>query len=138
MRTIGVSTVVFAAIWALRQEGEETEDAILRRILKADPLGKEKAPPFAQFGFKDERSNTEFPEGFEIFRTYKGQEVRAKATGGRWLLLRDSSTYTSLHKLSMAVVAGNENAWQNWKYLRHDGTEAFITRLREDDSEDQQ
>jgi hypothetical protein len=138
MRTIGVSTVVYAAIWALRQEGEETEDAILRRILKADPLGKEKPPQFAQDGFKDERSKTHFPEGFEIFRSYKGKEVRARATRGRWLLLKDSSTHSSLHKLSSAVVAGNENAWQNWKYLRHDGTEALIARLRTNDSEEQQ
>ncbi len=31
-RTITVSTEVFAAIWAKRQDGEETEDAILRRV----------------------------------------------------------------------------------------------------------
>ena len=33
MRNIEVSTDVFARIWALRAEGEESEDAILRRIL---------------------------------------------------------------------------------------------------------
>ena len=33
MRNISVSTEVFAAIWAHRKQGEETEDAILGRIL---------------------------------------------------------------------------------------------------------
>ena len=33
MRTIQVSTEVFALIWAARQQGEETEDAILVRLL---------------------------------------------------------------------------------------------------------
>ncbi|MCB9994323.1 MAG: hypothetical protein H6873_11785 [Hyphomicrobiaceae bacterium] len=33
MRTIDVSTPVFAAIWAARRDGEETENAILERIL---------------------------------------------------------------------------------------------------------
>ena len=33
MRAIEVSTEVFARIWALRVEGEETENAILQRVL---------------------------------------------------------------------------------------------------------
>lgn len=33
MRGIEVSTSVFAQIWALHADGEETEDAILRRVL---------------------------------------------------------------------------------------------------------
>ena len=35
MKTISVSTATFAAIWAARKEGEETEDAILSRLLAA-------------------------------------------------------------------------------------------------------
>lgn len=136
MKTIGVSTAVFAAIWSIRQEGEETEDAILRRILKVDP-SKAEAYQTAVLGFRDERSGVDFPEGFEIFRTYKGREFRAKATHGRWLLINDSSTHSSLHKLSSAVVSGNENSWQNWKYRRHDGTDGLIDRLRGELAEDQ-
>lgn len=33
MKTISVSTATFAAIWAARKEGEESEDAILSRLL---------------------------------------------------------------------------------------------------------
>lgn len=128
MKTIGVSTGVFAAIWAQRKTGEETEDAILRRILKVDPANE--PAQFGAQGFKDERNGVEFPEGFEIFRTYKGKEYRAEATRGRWFLRNNHTAYLSLHKLSSAVVSGNENSWQNWKYLTHDGTEAFIDRMR--------
>lgn len=129
MKTIGVSTAVFAAIWARREPGEETEDAILRRILKADPAGSEPAQ-FGASGFTDERNGVELPEGFEIFRIYKGKEYRAQATRGRWLLHNDHTAYPSLHKLSSAVVSGNENSWHNWKYKKADGSEAFIHSLR--------
>lgn len=128
MKTIGVSTAVFAAIWARREPGEETEDAILRRILAVDPVSE--PARFGAQGFVDERNGVEFPEGFQIFRTYKGKEYRAEATRGRWFLHNNHAAYSSLHKLSSAVVSGNENSWQNWKYLTHDGTEAFIDRLR--------
>ncbi|MED5545158.1 MAG: hypothetical protein VYD90_07895 [Pseudomonadota bacterium] len=38
MRTIEVNTAVYSAIWGLRQEGEETENDILARVLgKRDP-----------------------------------------------------------------------------------------------------
>lgn len=33
MRSIEISTDVFSRIWALRQPGEDTEDAVLRRVL---------------------------------------------------------------------------------------------------------
>ena len=33
MKTISISTATFAALWAARKEGEETEDAILTRLL---------------------------------------------------------------------------------------------------------
>lgn len=35
MRNIEVSTAVYSAIWSLREEGEETESAILARVLSA-------------------------------------------------------------------------------------------------------
>lgn len=35
MKTISISTATFAALWAARKEGEETEDAILSRLLSA-------------------------------------------------------------------------------------------------------
>jgi hypothetical protein len=39
-RTISVSTDVFAKIWSLREEGENTEDAVLRRVLATTPRRK--------------------------------------------------------------------------------------------------
>ena len=137
MKTIGVSTAVFAKIWALRLPGEETEDAILRRVLKADLANVEPPMKSQEQGITDERYGVEFPEGFEIFRTYKGKEYRARATHGRWLLLHNRATFRSLHKLSSAVVAGNENSWLNWKYRRHDGSEELIDRLRAKDKGDE-
>lgn len=38
MRTIEISTAVFAKIWSHRLDGEETENAILERILDVRPI----------------------------------------------------------------------------------------------------
>ena len=39
MKTISISTATFAALWAARKEGEETEDAILTRLLAGQGAG---------------------------------------------------------------------------------------------------
>jgi hypothetical protein len=83
-----------------------------------------------QSGVTIDEYGVHFDEGDEIFRTYKGKEYRARATGGGWLLLNDEATYPSLHKLSWAVVGGRENAWTNWRMKMADGSEAFIDSLR--------
>ncbi|HWT97506.1 MAG TPA: hypothetical protein VN229_07810 [Terriglobales bacterium] len=134
MRTIAVSIDTFAAIWSHRRSGEETEDAILQRLLGLSQAS-DPAPLITTnvdgVGFIDTRNDVKFDEGFEIFRTYKGKEYRARATNGVLILLNTRTGYNSLHKLSQAVVHGNENSWYNWKYLRPDGSEAFIHGLRD-------
>ena len=133
MRTLTVSTDVFARIWALREEGEDTEDQILRRV-----LGCPAEPPRPVFkgarnaGFRDLRYGVHFPQGFEIFRVYKGQEYRARATDGAWLLLNDGGHYETLNSLSQAVIDGNENAWMNWYFLAPDGQRKRIAKLRDE------
>lgn len=115
MRTIQVSTDVFAAIWRDRQEGENTEDEILRRkfgIAKKTVTNESGNGG----GIYDSRYNARFPEGFEIFRVYKGKEYRAKAEGGVWHLLNTHARYASLKDLSNATV-GHENAWTGWFYV---------------------
>ncbi len=79
MRSIPISTPVFAAIWAQRREGEESEDEILRRLLRCSDSGENSAdssPPSVptgdpSSGVFDARNNVQFPQGFEIFRNYK-------------------------------------------------------------------
>lgn len=133
MRTLNVSTEVFAKIWASRQPGEESEDAILRRILGCAPARDQASQlkePNLHDGFYAAKVGVHFVEGFEIFRTYKGKSYKARATGGHWLLLNDNSTHTSLHKLSWAVVQRQENSWLTWRYRRQTGGDAAIDELR--------
>lgn len=135
MRNINLSTDVYAAIWSKRQPGEETEDAILRRLF--DVTGSATAPsePVPKLvngaGFKDDRNGVQFAEGFEIYRNYKGTTYRARATKGRWLLLNTNTPYSSLHKLSTAVVNGPENAWFAWRCQLPGGREGPINGLRD-------
>ncbi len=133
-RTIPVSTDVFAAIWAQRQDGEESEDAILRRVLGcAAPQTDDQSKPSPQGsgGYHDRRNNVHFPRGFEIFRTYKRKEYRAVAQDGNWLRQDTGDLYATLNQLNASIAAGTENVWNgNWKYRGEDGTIQPISVLR--------
>ena len=134
MRTINVSTDVYAAIWAARQTGEESEDSILARLLNVHPSeNRHVRPAKIDFGgFSDPRFDLMLPEGFEIFRNYKHTEYRARATSGKWLLLSDGQLYSSLNQLSKATSGNIENAWRNWYFMGRDGKRYLIERLRND------
>jgi hypothetical protein len=133
MRSINVSTDVFAAIWAVREAGEDTEDAILARVLRVKPTPD--AQPAqgqiqAKIGFIDARNGVELPDGFEIFRTYKGKEYKAVAENGQFRLNADGKEYPTLNQLSRATSGNIENAWRNWYYTGQDGKRHLIENLR--------
>jgi hypothetical protein len=132
MKTLDASTDVFAAIWAARQPGEETEDAILRRILKVPTSSASPAAAPTAIGFRDPRFDIALPEGFEIFRNYKGTEYRARAINGKWRLVGTSKDFDSLNKLSRATSGNIENAWRNWNFMGKDGKRHKIEGLRND------
>jgi hypothetical protein len=130
MRQLSVSTEVFAAIWAARKPGEETEDDILKRILLAERLSapSSEEPPA---GHIDLRSGTKFPTGFEIFRTYKGTEYRARAIGGVWILSDTGRAYRTLNQLSQGIGIQSENAWRSWYFQDAQGKRSLIDTIRQ-------
>jgi hypothetical protein len=142
MRQIVVSTDVFAALWALRQLDEDSENAILERM-----LGLPKGPPIdvqflnrarnagadGQGGIYNHMFDVHFPAGFEIFRNYKGQEYRAVVRDGRWVM--SGRNFPSLFSLSMAIIDSRENPWMHWKYRNAKGKVDFISVLRRIPSE---
>jgi hypothetical protein len=132
MRNIAVSTDVFAALWQARREGEETEDAILRRILgMPEQASATPADGGRMGGFYDERTGVHFPEGMRIYRTYKGHRREAIASRDRWFVPATGQSFHSLHKLSQSIIASNENAWTAWKYRDLvTAEEHFIEHLR--------
>jgi hypothetical protein len=134
-RFLSVSTEVFAAIWGKRQPGEETEDAILRRILECGPAPADEPSPVpmatASLGVRDERNGVDFVEGFEIFRNYKQREYRARAQAGAWARLDNGQRYPTINQLNSSIAAGVENVWNgNWKYRARDGAVKSIAELR--------
>ncbi len=132
MRPIQVSTDVYAAIWAARKAGEDSEDEILRRALglpKSDKTPKPAPSSPPKVGYSEPRFGVRVHERFEIFRTFKGTEYRATATDGKWLLKNTGKTYPTLNQLSRAV-AGIENAWQGWYFLDENGRRQLIDKLR--------
>lgn len=134
-RPINVSTDVYAAIWARRQDGEETEDAILRRIFGCANTAISNGIPSLSVGAGgvfDARNNVQFVEGFEIFRTYRHTEYKAKATGGAWLREDNGKRYLTLNQLNSSIAAGAENVWNgNWKFRNANGTIQSINDLRQ-------
>lgn len=133
-RTITVSTDVFAAIWADRREGEETEDAILRRhfgCADMDNSELDRAITNGSGGVRDARNNVHFPRGFVAFRTYKRREYKAIAQDGTWLRKDSGELYPTLNQLNASIATGVENIWNgNWKYHAEDGTIRSINDLR--------
>jgi hypothetical protein len=131
MRNIPIETDTFAAIWADRQPGEETEDAIIRRKFGVKkPTPSMPTGPY-KVGFREARYGLELPEGFEIFRVYKGADYRATAVDGQWVLINSGNTYPSLHKLSRAVSGNVENAWNNWYFQSRFGSRRLVSELRD-------
>lgn len=135
MRSIQVSTFVFSAIWSSRQEGEETENEILERLLRkptdqAARFDAENNSPAAT-GFSDPRYNVVFPEGMEIVRTYKGKVYRAIARRGAWYINNVDKPFHSLNALSREVASGPENAWINWFFIDQDNVRRPISSLRD-------
>jgi hypothetical protein len=116
MRSINVSPDVFAAIWSARKPGQDTEDAILRGVFKLPvALPQSERDLATTVGFHDPRYGVKLPPDFEIFRTYKGKEFRARAIQGFWHW--NGTGYPSLNELNKAIgIAGPENAWKAWFY----------------------
>jgi hypothetical protein len=133
MRNVGVSTDVYAAIWAARREGEESEDEILRRLLGTAPALEGAAPAARSVGggVQDSRTGVTFAEGFKVFRRYKGRDYSATATAGHWLRQDNGQVYPTLNQLNSSIVAGAENVWNgNWKFQAADGSTQSIAVLR--------
>jgi len=133
MRTINITTDVYAAIWAARQPGEDTETDVLTRLLGVgNPPAQATVPAPDRVGFRDSRFDITLPEGFEIFRNYKGAEYRAKAVGGRWVRQDTNQSYPTINQLSLATSGNTENAWRNWYFMGRDGQRHLIEKLRND------
>ena len=127
-KTIGVSTAVFAAIWASRKEGEDTEDAILFRLLgcKTHNTNTATSGPNGRMGIVEKRKEKEFPYGFKIFRTYKSREYEAFADGGFWRRVDTNKGYPTLNQLNSSIIDGVESAWDSWKYRTPGGEIRFL------------
>lgn len=131
MRQISVSTEVFSLIWSLRQPGEECEDQILRRALAGiNPSSGTTSRTSQPAGILDRRSGVLFPEGFEVLRRIRGQEVRAVVNGGVWWIPSLGFTAPSLNALGRKLSPTNENAWQSWFYTDPEGRTVPVSNLR--------
>jgi len=141
MRPIMISTDVLAALWSRRKPGEESENDILARMLglKAQPpmpapalVMRERGPKPGNEdgGIFNTLFRVKFPQGFEVFRTYKGRDYHAQVLASRWIM--DGKAYPSLFALSQMVADSNENPWMHWKYRDERGQVRKIGELRGD------
>jgi hypothetical protein len=151
MKTISIPNSIYAAIWARATEDDETEADVLRRILgmsegsthevrgpsrlaSLPSLSSVKSENLLSRGdLIDARSGVIFPEGFRVFRVYKGKPHEAIVQGGNWHLDGSPKPIRSLNVLSAAIGAKTENAWTGWRFERQ-GRIEFINALRDRDS----
>jgi hypothetical protein len=134
MRTIEVSMDVFAALWTARRGDEQTEDEILRTILKLNPAEQPAIPaPRPKIGYADPRNGLQFPEGFEVFRCYLGATYRARAINGAWVRGDNGEAYPSLNALNQSIGAKFQNAWRSW-YCMEGGKKKLLHDMRREDS----
>jgi hypothetical protein len=131
MRSIQISLDVFAAIWSARKPGQDTEDAILRGVFKLPTAPAQPERDITTtLGFHDPRYGVKLPVDFEIFRTYKGKEFRARAIQGFWHW--NGTGYGTLNELNIAIgIAGPENAWKAWRYTDEQGRARPFSDLRD-------
>jgi hypothetical protein len=117
MRAIQVSLDVFQSIWSARKLGQDSEDAILRGVFKLPEASRQPERDLSiTVGFHDPRYGLKLEPDFEIFRTYKGKEYRARAIQGFWNF--NGTGYPTLNELNKAIgIAGPENAWKAWYYM---------------------
>ncbi len=68
------------------EEGDDGEEGIIRKLLqlKNKPATMDVAAEGQGKGFRDARFGVFFPEGFKIFRVFKGRELKAVVRDGLW------------------------------------------------------
>jgi hypothetical protein len=81
-------------------------------------------------GFTDGRFGVFFPEGFEIFRVFKGNEIKAVVRDSLWYRADINRVSNSLNQLSAQIGAPTENAWRGWYYRQGDKS-LLIDTLRD-------
>lgn len=121
MKNIAVSTDVYARLWQLRQDNEDTEDEILYRILECStsPSAAHNKPVNGRakgIAHTDPTYGVIFEEGFEIFRNGRKYKCRAVVTNGKWLRLDNKKLYNTINQLSNSLGIRSENVWVNWYY----------------------
>jgi hypothetical protein len=133
MKSISISNSLFAALWARATEDDSTEEDILRRLLSVPSPEPHREPKSSKQagGLLDTRSGVTFPEGFKVFRNYKGTRYEAVVQDGQWYLSGNDEPIKSLNALSAAIGATTESAWNGWRFER-DGEVHPVNVLREE------
>lgn len=144
MKQIQVSNATYGLLWSLATEADRSEEDVLRRVLSqrvkaihatsqqtALPFPAASAGPQQAGGLYDRRSGVRFPEGFRIYRNYKGHDHEAKVVNGAWRLDEWPTAFDSLSKLNHQIGAKTENVWVSWNYDDERGVARKITELRD-------
>lgn len=126
MKTIQLSPDLFAKLWALRQEGEADEEAILARILAEREGGARNQGG----GLHEPAYGLRFKEGFEISKDYLGVLYTAQVTHGHWKLANTGKLYRSLNAMTDSLTKSPTNAWAFWEYRDGQGRRRKLSSLR--------
>lgn len=126
MKTIQLSPDLFAKLWALRQEGEADEEAILSRLLTEREGGTKPGGG----GLHEPAYGLRFKEGFEISKDYLGVLYTAQVQHGHWKLANNGKMFRSLNAMTDSLTKSKTNAWAFWEYRDGQGKRRKLASLR--------
>jgi hypothetical protein len=114
MATISVDFDVFKALTNLRATEEETENAVLRKLLKLPPVaaaGQQVVAPAE--GPALVTKGVTFPPGTKLRATFKGAEYTAQVEKGAiWV---SGTRHTSPSSAAYQITKSGVNGWTFWE-----------------------
>lgn len=131
MRTIEIGLEVHKRIEAERRSLEESENAILMRLLKLKPSADEtprEAKP-AGVGVAWRKNGVELPHGTRLRASYSGQELEGVVLDGVWHVAGETYQSPSMALIHNVTTRNghrtNLNGWNHWSVQRP-GDPSFV------------
>jgi hypothetical protein len=112
LRTIEIDVAVHRAIETARHSFSETDNDILRRLLRISSVSTASTPPKRSWSWK----GVTLPHGTELRMTYNGQEYIGQISNGKWVVGRHEFNSPSGAASGVAVTKdGSKTKLDGWK-----------------------
>ncbi len=123
MRTIEIDIDVYKQIIQRMDTFEETPNQVLRKVFELSA-----GSPSANEGQGLVVGGVLLPEGLEMIRVFKGEELVARVVDGK--IHCKGNSYTSPSGAACAITKHAVNGWNFWTILDENGERVSLSSLR--------